>query len=429
LARDAGLELLREYVAIPSADPPACYIEHSPSTLRYFFRQLLTLPRGDAAISAALEAIKAMASSLTPLTMAAALVAPNHIALGRTPARDDAVLGPDADSLVDMPGMQALIVSLSKDPNAKLTVLLFPNGSSQPSLAIKVPTTAAAEATIAAEKSVLVALHASRPGNALTSIPKIADVAAARGRPALATTALPGSPMTTRYHAWRHLAAPAEVRADFLAVEKWLAKFQSATAGARCPVEMDGGLTEVLRQRFANDPAVDQVLARLSALHARLRTTTTPRTAVHGDFWFGNLLMTGEEISGVIDWENGAVVGEPVRDLVRFALSYSLYLDRHTRPGRFVAGHHGLRAGVWGAGITHALESEGWFPELVRNFVRGGLARLGADPDLWREAMLAGLAEVAATADHLDFATLHWRLFDRLSETANEPLSPAPALA
>jgi hypothetical protein len=29
--------------------------------------------------------------------------------------------------------------------------------------------------------------------------------------------------------------------------------------------------------------------------------------------------------------------------------------------------------------------------------------------------LLAGVAEVAATADHLDFARLHWRLFDRLS--------------
>jgi hypothetical protein len=53
--------------------------------------------------------------------------------------------------------------------------------------------------------------------------------------------------------------------------------------------------------------------------------------------------------------------------------------------------------------------------DLVREFVRGGLARLGADPERWREAMLAGLAEVAATADHLEFARLHWQLFERLS--------------
>jgi hypothetical protein len=35
--------------------------------------------------------------------------------------------------------------------------------------------------------------------------------------------------------------------------------------------------------------------------------------------------------------------------------------------------------------------------------------------------MLAGLAEVAATADHLEFARQHWRLFGRLTESAATP--------
>jgi aminoglycoside phosphotransferase (APT) family kinase protein len=192
---------------------------------------------------------------------------------------------------------------------------------------------------------------------------------------------------------------------------------------------MDGGTTELLRRRFAGDPLLDERLARLSDIHSRLRSITTPRTAVHGDFWFGNVLMAGQQISGVIDWEGGAASGEPVRDLVRFALSYALYLDRHTRPGHRVARHRGLRAGEWGAGITWSFEGEGWFPDLVRGFVRGGLARLGADQRVWREAMLAGLAEVAATADHLDFAAMHWELFDRLAlraVTASAAGQPSP---
>jgi hypothetical protein len=179
---------------------------------------------------------------------------------------------------------------------------------------------------------------------------------------------------------------------------------------------MDGGTTELLRRRFAGDPLLDDRLARLNDIHNRLRSTATPRTAVHGDFWFGNVLMAGKQISGVIDWEGGVASGEPVRDLVRFALSYALYLDRHTRPGHRVAGHRGLRAGEWGAGITWSFEGEGWFPDLVRGFIRSGLERLGADPGCWREALLAGLAEVAATADHLDFARMHWDLFDRLAQ-------------
>lgn len=419
-ARQAGIELVREYVAIPSLDRPTCYVEDSRSALRYFFTELLTLPRGGAARSAAVAAIKGIAHSFFPAALVGS-AAPTRIALGRiqtNPTRP-AAGRPEPDeprALLDLPGMQTLVLALSKDPNGKLTLLLIPRGSFRPALAIKVPTTTAAAASIAAERAVLSDLHARLPEAILGSIPRFEDLGEVRGRSALVTTALPGAPMTMRYHAWRHTATPAAVRADFQAAEAWLARFQNASAGPSEPCDMDGGGTEVLRRRFAGDSQLDELLARLSAIHSRLRTSSTPRTAVHGDFWFGNLLLVGTEISGVIDWEAGGASGEPVRDLVRFALTYALYLDRHSRPGQRVAGHRGLRAGQWGSGVTWAFDGEGWFPDLVRDFVRRGLARLGADPDCWREAMLAGLAEVAATADHADFARLHWRLFDRLTE-------------
>jgi phosphotransferase family enzyme len=409
LAREAGVELLREFIAVPSVDPPTCYVEESPAALRYFFTQLLALPRGGAAKSAGLAAINRIARVFVPAGLVGS-AAPVRIVVGRISNR---VV---ASSLLELRGIRMLVVALSKDPNAKVTVLLIPIGSDQPSLAIKIPTTAPAEATIAAEHSVLLDLHARLRSDVLASIPALKELPEAQGRPWLVTTALPGVPMTTRYHAWRHVSNPAAVDADFRAAEVWLAKFQSASAGPRSPLDMDGGTTELLRRRFAGDPLLDQRLARLNDIHNRLRSTTTPRTGVHGDFWFGNVLMAGKQISGVIDWEGGVASGEPVRDLVRFALSYSLYLDRHTRPGHRVAGHRGLRAGEWGAGITWSFEGEGWFPELVRGFIRGGLERLGADPGCWREALLAGLAEVAATADHLDFAATHWELFDRLAQ-------------
>lgn len=422
LAREAGVEVLREFIAVPSVDPPTCYVEESRAALRYFLTQLLALPRGGAAKSVGLAAINGIARVFVPAGLVGS-AAPVRIVLGRVPNR--AV----ASSLFDLRGMQMLVVALSKDPNAKVTVLLIPIGSDRPSLAIKIPTTAAADATIAAEKRTLLDLHSRLPSDVMASVPALKDLAEVRGHPWLVTTALPGVPMTTRYHAWRHVSNPAAVDADFRAVEAWLARFQSESAGPRSPLDMDGGTTELLRRRFAGDPLLNERLARLNDIHSRLRSTSTPRTAVHGDFWFGNVLMAGKQISGVIDWEGGAASGEPVRDLVRFALSYALYLDRHTRPGHRVARHRGLRAGEWGAGITWSFEGEGWFPDLVRGFIRGGLERLGADPGVWREAMLAGLAEVAATADHLDFAAKHWELFDRLAlraVTASAGGQPSP---
>jgi phosphotransferase family enzyme len=140
-----------------------------------------------------------------------------------------------------------------------------------------------------------------------------------------------------------------------------------------------------------------------------------PRTSVHGDLWFANILLSRGRVSGVVDWEDGSVSGEPVRDLVRFALMYALFLDRRTRPGRRVAGHSGLRAGIWGAAVEYAIDGKGWFPELFRRFLQDGLARLGASPSSWRDAALAGIAEVAAFTDDARYARHHLDLFRRLA--------------
>lgn len=421
-AKDAGIQLMREYVAVPSVHAPACYVEDTPQAISYFVSQLLALPRGGAVKSALLGAAKTAARLQFPWTAIGA-VAPVRVAVARVPARPGEIIEPGrVPDLFGVAGMETVVVALSKDPNAKVTLLLIPNGSGRPTLAVKVPTTRGAEATIHAERHVLEELQTRLPAAMSATVPTLARLPSAQGQAALVTTALPGSPMRTRYHAWRHIASARAVGDDFMAVERWLARFQSTTAGASGPVDMENGNISILRSRFADDPNLDGIMARLDAIFDRLRTSKTPRTAVHGDFWFGNLLLVGTEISGVIDWESGSSWGEPVRDLVRFALTYALYLDRHSTPGHRVAGHRGLRAGTWGSGIEYAINGHGWFPNLFRGFVRNGLARLGADPGCWRDAVLAGLAEVAATADHLDFAWQHWQMFDRLSEPAPNEL-------
>jgi len=101
---------------------------------------------------------------------------------------------------------------------------------------------------------------------------------------------------------------------------------------------------------------------------------------------------------------------------VRFALMYALYLDRRTRPGGRVKGHRQLRAHAWGAGVEYGLDGDGWFPELFRRFLRHGLSRLGAAPECWRDAVLAGIAEVAALTDDPEFGRRNLELFRRLPD-------------
>jgi hypothetical protein len=83
-----------------------------------------------------------------------------------------------------------------------------------------------------------------------------------------------------------------------------------------------------------------------------------------------------------------------------------------------VRGHPGLRADGWGAGIRYALSGQGWYGQLVRGFVESALTRLGGPAGLWRAALLAGLGEIAATADHADFAIRHRDLLLQLISEA-----------
>jgi hypothetical protein len=182
---------------------------------------------------------------------------------------------------------------------------------------------------------------------------------------------------------------------------------QSRTARGRAPVTLLHDALDTIVTRFADHPAVPSLRRELTAPADRLRLRATPRTVVHGDYWFGNLLVAGDRVVGVVDWEAGALAGEPLRDVARFAVSYALYLDRHVRPGQRVPGHRSLRADSWGAGLTFATRGRGWFGRLVREYLAEALGRLGLPGSLWTDVLLAGIADVAATADHPAFARSH----------------------
>jgi len=312
-------------------------------------------------------------------------------------------------------GLQTLVCAPSKDPNAKVTVLLVSPESGEPVFAVKAPTTAVAERAVEAERQILQELAARPLGPLAETIPRLVEVVGFEQRRAAVMSALPGRPLSTASQTRGHARDAAAVTADFQAAGEWLAQLQRATAGNAAAVDMSSGVVSRLRERFAHDAALGADLDRLADVHARLGESRAPRSFVHGDFWAGNILVSNGRVTGVVDWEAAAVSGEPVRDLVRFANMYALYLDRGVRRGRRVPGHAGLYAGEWGAGIDYALNGEGWFPSLYRDFLQDGLSRLGADPARWRDAGLAGIVEVAALTDHDDFARFHLDLFRRLA--------------
>jgi aminoglycoside phosphotransferase (APT) family kinase protein len=325
---------------------------------------------------------------------------------------------PDLRTLLSTPGSRLVLLDGSRDPNSGVTVLVTEPGSAEPQLAVKIATTAAAAEVIAREARLLAELHPRPLPRVDRTLPRHLGVFDADGMLASVTSVVPGVPMRTSYHEFRHVARPDSVRGDFAAAQDWLTALHADSMTEAAPITLLDGVAPRIAARWPDDPRTPDLDDQLGALTVRLSSAGTRRTVVHGDFWAGNLLIRGGTVTGVVDWAAADLAGEPLRDVVRFALSYSLSLDRHTRRGRPVPGHPGLRADGWGAGIRYALSGYGWYGQLVRCFVENALVRVGGPAGLWRAALLAGLGEIAATADHADFAIRHRDLLMELTSEA-----------
>ncbi|WP_214325148.1 phosphotransferase [Nonomuraea sediminis] len=303
-------------------------------------------------------------------------------------------------------GGSVALLAGSRDPNAKVTAVVMDGSRLR---VVKVATTAEAAAVVLAEGRLLEELATRAPEAVRRTVPEVLGHGEVDGLPALITRGMPGTPMLADYHLWRHVARRRRVAADFTAAAAWLALLQSEPTGPARPVSLATQAVDRVSARYRAPTTLETALAELAA-------TSLPRTISHGDYWLGNILVSRGRVTGVVDWEAGEIDGDPLRDVARFALSYALYLHRHTPPGRRVAGHRGLRAAGFGPGISHALLGAGWFPALVERFVAGALERLGAPGRLWRAVLLAGLADVVATADDPRFAQDHLGLLERLCE-------------
>jgi aminoglycoside phosphotransferase (APT) family kinase protein len=312
-----------------------------------------------------------------------------------------------------MSGDPVVLLATTKDPNGKLTVLSVDSDGQTAVRVNKVALTRTAAEALRRERSALQSIRTHLTALEDT-IPQILQTF--EGDRALVMSGLPGEPLTRRYHQWRHTRQPSRVRADFEAVGRWLAQMQALPTGPPAPVTMLAGVADVLSHRFRGWSQCDSALAGVAEVERRLQLAHTPRTVVHGDFWAGNVLLNNGVVSGVVDWEFSQLVGEPIHDIARFALTYSLYLDRHTKHGTRVRGHPGLRADRWGAGIRYAIHGEGWYPTLVHGFLRDGLSRLGAHALDVSDVLLAELATIAAESDDDDFALAHIQLFTTLAD-------------
>ncbi|NUR59953.1 MAG: aminoglycoside phosphotransferase family protein [Catenulispora sp.] len=304
-----------------------------------------------------------------------------------------------------------MVVGFDKASNAKVVLLLFDRHGTL-SVIVKTGRSPENDAQLRRESDVLTHFWDS---GLRSQIPRPLGVFPIAGRLCLAQSALPGRPMTVGYYTPGHVSSRNAVAVDFTAAAAWLDSFHRQSA--RSPLSVAEWreieftpLLELYRHRVGCTAREESLFTLLEDRMTALRDAKVPVTGVHGDYWMGNVLLGGTStrtstrtsasarstaptVTGVVDWELGTPAGTPTHDVYKFPTSYGFYLDR-TRPwgnGK-VPGHPGREdpTGRWRSysawpnilGFGHTYWGRGWFPELVRSFIRDREAALGIDPAL-----------------------------------------------
>jgi hypothetical protein len=315
--------------------------------------------------------------------------------------------------------VRGVVLGIDRSPDAKVVVLLFDAAGRLVAVA-KAPRSVAGEDALAVECEALRALDRDRSARLARTVPRVLGTVSVAGRRGLVETPAAGRPMSADYYAAGHVDDACAVTVDFEAASGWLDVLQRGTAQGRTTLTdaagrwlapaLDGYLAAV-----GDEPEARDLVAAVRARVIRHGDATVPVTAVHGDFWMGNVLrLRPGEVSAVVDWERSRPTGVPLGDVFKFPTSYGMYLDRAEpwRRGR-LPGHPG-RAGLaarWTGygtsanllGFGYTWFGAGWFPALARSFVTDGLRRLGVPPPVAGPLFVGFLAEQLLAANTEDF--------------------------
>jgi Phosphotransferase enzyme family len=309
-----------------------------------------------------------------------------------------------------------VVLGIDQDPAAKVTQILFDRGG-QPRVVAKVARRPSAEQALRAEHRALEALWREPPAGVRDTIPEPLLLEDVGGRLVLATTALSGGPMSVDYYRPGHAGEPRLVHKDFELAGNWLAQFQRDTWRGQLVIGRETFEESVLPvfQRYRSTVGWSRweqdLLDGLARGCAELSGVTVPLVAAHGDYALGNILLSEGQVTGVVDWELGQPLGLPLADLFKFVSSYGSFLDRAIPPrGGTLPGHPGWAAAArrWGGpgtwpnrvGLLHAYFGSGWFPDLVREFLRDHFERLGTAPEATALFLPLFLAEQAMVLDN-----------------------------
>jgi hypothetical protein len=317
------------------------------------------------------------------------------------------------------PPIRSALLGIDRSADAKVVSLLFDADGALVAVA-KVARSSSGEQALVAEHDALRAVACTASADLSETTPRALALVRAAGRLALVQTPARGRPMSVDYYSVGHVNDPSAVAVDLAAAGDWLTLLHQGTWGGRVTVAEAAArwLLPVLgayQQEVGCDRAEHDLFAEARDRVAAFAAATLPVTAVHGDFWMGNLLREQPgRVRAVVDWERSRVAGVPMVDIFKFPTSYGLYLDRAEpwRRGRLPAhpgredvarrwAQYGDQANLCGFGYTYF--GAGWFPALVRSFVTDQLRRLRVPSEVVGPFFVGFLAEQALAANTEEF--------------------------
>jgi hypothetical protein len=143
--------------------------------------------------------------------------------------------------------------------------------------------------SLRAESEALEQMRAFLPAALRKTLPEVLRFHTSRRGELLAMTALPGRSayidMQGALAPWRY------VEEHFDAAARWLAAFHLATR---------------------------------TSVSSRVAGVEVPHSAMHGDFWPRNVLLSADGTVGVVDWEHFVPAASPLIDLLHYARTYGI---------------------------------------------------------------------------------------------------------
>jgi aminoglycoside phosphotransferase (APT) family kinase protein len=219
----------------------------------------------------------------------------------------------------------SLMVTPRFQASRHVVFLLMPEGDARLALVAKVPRLVDPDPTLAREAASLRGIQALRPGG-FDSVPTLVAYETFGGRPILVETALSGSMLN-----------PSTVRRDrdrcCALVLDWLTELhavRATTDGSEWFAELVDGPLLQFAESFPISPDDELLVRRTREIVAPLRAAALPFVWEHGDLSHPNLLLTGRDRIGVIDWELARPSGQLAYDLFVF-LAYVAFSRRGTR--------------------------------------------------------------------------------------------------